>query len=171
MIREAKRPGFDIDGVNGHVQRRRTVIELGEPEIEGSALSYHGPRRLSRSYTRRARSVASDEGTGDRDATIRRQPKHSQQSSDEAHSTPDMSSSETPPCVSPFIYPIRVPMLILLSPSPAEVHAQTTEAGSFRMATLLYRFHSEGSGQHYREAQRRTGGQGGRSRICKPQRR
>jgi len=73
-------------------------------------------------------------------------------------------------CLPSFI-PSASLWLILLSLSPAEVHAQITEAGSFRMATLLYRFHSEGSGQHYQEAQRRTGSQGGRSRICEPQRR
>jgi hypothetical protein len=51
--------------------------------------------RLSRSYTRRAQSVASDESTGDPDATIRRLPKRSMQSPDESRSTPDKSSSET----------------------------------------------------------------------------
>lgn len=73
-------------------------------------------------------------------------------------------------CHLPFVPSIFVSLILLLL-SIAEVHAQTTEAGPFRMATLLYRFHSEGSGQHHQEAQRRTGGQGGRSRIRKPQHR
>lgn len=58
-------------------------------------LSSNRPPRLSRSYTRRAQSVASDESTGDPDATIRRLPKRSLQSHDESRSTPDKSSSET----------------------------------------------------------------------------
>lgn len=58
-------------------------------------LSSNRPPRLSRSYTRRAQSVASDESTGDPDATIRRSPKRSQQSRDESRSTPDKPFSET----------------------------------------------------------------------------
>ena len=57
-------------------------------------LSSRSPR-LSRSYTRRAQSVASDESIGDPDATIRRLPKRSQQSQDESRSTPDKSSGES----------------------------------------------------------------------------
>lgn len=57
-------------------------------------LSSNRPPRLSRSYTRRAQSVASDESAGDPDATIRRSPKRSQQPRDESRSTPDRSSSE-----------------------------------------------------------------------------
>jgi hypothetical protein len=57
-------------------------------------LSSNRPPRLSRSYTRRAQSVASDESAGDPDATIRRSPKRSQPSRDESRSTPDKSSSE-----------------------------------------------------------------------------
>ena len=57
-------------------------------------LSSSRPPRLSRSYTRRAQSVASDESIGDPDATIRRLPKRSQQSRDESRSTPDKSSNE-----------------------------------------------------------------------------
>lgn len=73
-----------------------------------------------------------------------------------------------PVCTFPFVPSISV-SLILLSPSPPEVHPQTTEAGPLRMATLLHRFHSESPGQHHQEAQRRPGCQGGRSRIRKPQ--
>ena len=57
-------------------------------------LSSNRPPRLSRSYTRRAQSVASDESTGDPDATIRRSLKRSQQPQDESRSTADKSSSE-----------------------------------------------------------------------------
>ncbi|KAF9651069.1 hypothetical protein BDM02DRAFT_957267 [Thelephora ganbajun] len=59
-------------------------------------LSYHRPPRLSRSYTRRAQSVTSDESTGDRDATIRILPRRSHQSLDESHSAPGKSLNETP---------------------------------------------------------------------------
>lgn len=69
-------------------------------------LSYHGSPRLSRSYTRRAQSVASDESAGDPDATIRRLPKRSQQSQDGSRSTPDKSSNEAPSRVSLFVRPI-----------------------------------------------------------------
>jgi hypothetical protein len=131
-------------------------------------LSYHRSPRLSRSYTRRAQSVASDESAGDRDATIRRLPKRSY---DESRSTPDKSLNETPSSVSPFHCLSISVSLIHLSLSIAEVHAQTSEACSFRVAALLYRFHSEGSGQHHQEAQRCPGCQGGRPRVCKPQRR
>lgn len=68
-------------------------------------LSSSRPPRLSRSYTRRAQSVASDESTGDPDATIRRSPKRSQQSRDESRSTPDKSSSE------PSVYLFHLPPL------------------------------------------------------------
>jgi len=72
-------------------------------------LSYHRSPRLSRSYTRRAQSVASDESAGDHDATIRRLPKRSQQQSqDGSRSTPDKSSSETPTRVSLFLGPIYI---------------------------------------------------------------
>ena len=71
-------------------------------------LSYHRSPRLSRSYTRRAQSVASDESAGDRDATIRRLPKRSQQSQDGSRSTPDKSSNETPIRVSLFVGPIYI---------------------------------------------------------------
>jgi len=76
------------------------------------------------------------------------------------------------PPVRPFSFILSISVsLILLSPSPPEVLSQTTKAGTLRMATLLHRFYSEGSGQHHQEAQRRPGCQGGRSRIRKPQRR
>ena len=72
-------------------------------------LSYHRSPRLSRTYTRRAQSVASDESAGDRDATIRRLPKRSQQSQDGSRSTPDKLSNETPSRLSlfrsSFLYP------------------------------------------------------------------
>ena len=78
-------------------------------------LSYHRSPRLSRSYSRRAQSVTSDESAGDRDATIRRLPKRSQQSHDESRSTPDKSSSETPSCMSRLFVPSISVTLILLS--------------------------------------------------------
>ena len=68
-------------------------------------LSYHRSPRLSRSYTRRAQSVTSDESVGDPDATIRKLPKRSQQSHDESRTSPDKSLNETPSCVSPSICP------------------------------------------------------------------
>lgn len=58
-------------------------------------LSYHRSPRLSRAYTRRAQSVASDESAGDPDATIRRLPKRSQQSQDESRSIRDKLSNES----------------------------------------------------------------------------
>ena len=70
-------------------------------------LSYHRSPRLSRSYTRRAQSVASDESTGDRDATIRR-PKRSQQSQDESHYAPDKPVNEGPSRMNLLIRPIYI---------------------------------------------------------------
>jgi len=71
-------------------------------------------------------------------------------------------------CMSCFICPIYIhntdPPL-----STTEVYAQATKAGPFRLAALLYRFYSEGSGQHHQEAQCGPGGKGGRTRVCKPQ--
>ena len=71
-------------------------------------LSYHRSPRLSRSYTRRAQSVASDESAGDHDATIRKLPKRSQQSQDGSRSTPDKSSNETPTRMYLSIRPIYI---------------------------------------------------------------
>jgi len=73
----------------------------------------------------------------------------------------------------PVCHVLFVPSIFvtLILRSATEVYAQATQVGPFRLAALLYRFHSEGSGQHHQEAQRRPGGQGGWTRIRKPQRR
>ena len=60
-----------------------------------------------------------------------------------------------PVCHLLFVPSISVTLILL---SATEVHAQATQVGPFRLAALLYRFHSEGSGQHHQEAQRRPGG-------------
>ena len=137
-----------------------TIIPLSEP--------YYRSPTPSRSYSRRAQSVTSDESARDRDATIRRLSKRSQQSRGEFRSTPDKFSSETPSCMSRFICPIYTrntdPPL-----STTEVYVQATQAGPFRLAALLYRLDSEVSCQEHQEAQCRTGCEGGWTGLRKPQ--
>ena len=86
------------------------------------------------------------------------------------HGSQRYMEAGSPSCVSPFIYPVRLRVIESSSLSNAEVLAQTTEDRPFCMATLLHRFHQEGSGQHHQEAQRHTGGQGGWAGIREPQR-